>query len=237
MTTTTYKRHAFSGGLLLTDEGAIDRIAASMRTRGYDLAEPILLYEGRILDGWHRYRAAQKTGVEPSVVEHKGTEAEAIRIAIQRNLLRRQMTQRQLAAAIIQSKALEGEQIKYKPRTKESTTKIREIAAASGAGETTVRQVLQEVTTAASAVKEADAIASGKAKPPAVGIPVASPALLKKEAKVIERFMATFSVTYQRAFHQVLDYGLQRADREIEAKTRSDAALDAEQAARVAAAR
>jgi len=59
-------------------EETIDKIADSMVRNGYDKDQPVVTYEGAILDGRHRYIAAQKVGVDPIMVEFHGTRQEAI---------------------------------------------------------------------------------------------------------------------------------------------------------------
>lgn len=44
-------------------------LVSSMRTHGFDKEHPIILYEGKILDGRNRYRAAGVAGVEPVLRE------------------------------------------------------------------------------------------------------------------------------------------------------------------------
>jgi transcriptional regulator with XRE-family HTH domain len=59
-------------------EETIDKIADNMVRNGYDKDQPVVTYEGAILDGRHRYVAAQKVGVDPIMVEFHGTRQEAI---------------------------------------------------------------------------------------------------------------------------------------------------------------
>ena len=59
-------------------EETIDKIADNMVRNGYDKDQPVVTYEGAILDGRHRYVAAQKVGVDPIMVEFNGTRQEAI---------------------------------------------------------------------------------------------------------------------------------------------------------------
>ena len=63
--------------------------------------EPITLYEGKILDGLHRYRACQELGREPSVVRFGGNPRAAAQLVLARNFHRRHLTtsQRAMVAA------------------------------------------------------------------------------------------------------------------------------------------
>ena len=57
----------------------VDNIAKSMKEDGFDERETILIYEGKILDGRHRYLAAIKSGVDPIFEEFRGSREEAIK--------------------------------------------------------------------------------------------------------------------------------------------------------------
>ncbi len=63
--------------------------------------EPITLYEGKILDGLHRYRACQELGREPRVVRFEGNPRAAAQLVLGRNFHRRHLTtsQRAMVAA------------------------------------------------------------------------------------------------------------------------------------------
>jgi len=60
---------------------------------------PIILFENKVLDGWHRYTGCNKMGLTPKFEEYKGDDAAGLVIAL--NVLRRKLgtTQRALAAA------------------------------------------------------------------------------------------------------------------------------------------
>jgi ParB-like chromosome segregation protein Spo0J len=49
----------------LTGSEQFEQLVESMRLHGFDSAQPIWLYEGKILDGRNRYRAAKLASVEP----------------------------------------------------------------------------------------------------------------------------------------------------------------------------
>jgi ParB-like chromosome segregation protein Spo0J len=55
--------------------------------------EPIILFEGKILDGRNRYVACQMIGIDPQTVEYDGKDALAF--IISKNLHRRHLTQSQ----------------------------------------------------------------------------------------------------------------------------------------------
>jgi N6-adenosine-specific RNA methylase IME4 len=60
------------------------------------LIEPIVLYEGKILDGKHRYRACLELGIEPMWIEHVSDNP--LSFVISMNQRRRHLTKSQLAA-------------------------------------------------------------------------------------------------------------------------------------------
>src|SRR5947208_1607289 len=63
-----------------------DALVADFRQNGYK-GQPILLYEGKVLDGWHRYRACLEAGVEPRFETFHGTLYEAWEESHRRNNL------------------------------------------------------------------------------------------------------------------------------------------------------
>jgi len=67
-------------------------IAKDMAQNGYRQDRPIVLYEGKILDGRHRYEAALRTGTDFTVVEFEGSWAEAVKYVASENINRRHMT-------------------------------------------------------------------------------------------------------------------------------------------------
>ena len=61
------------------------------------LLEPIVLYQGRILDGRNRLGACASTGVKPRYVEFEGDDAAALQFVISKNLYRRHLSKEQRA--------------------------------------------------------------------------------------------------------------------------------------------
>jgi len=60
-------------------ESTVGKIAKNMEDGGYDRKHAILIYEGKILDGRHRYLASVKAGVDPIFTEFQGTRKEAVK--------------------------------------------------------------------------------------------------------------------------------------------------------------
>ena len=64
----------------------------------HGLQHPIVTWQGKILDGWHRYNACKSAGIEPKFVEFSGKDKEALRFVLQENALRRHLNEAQRIA-------------------------------------------------------------------------------------------------------------------------------------------
>ena len=106
------------------------RLKDSISQRGFLAEHPIVLFEGRILDGGHRYRASQELGITPAFREFSGSEAQARAFILASNADRRHLTKSQVAQVFVNANALA-------PEKNRLTTK--QIAAQSGATEKSVR--------------------------------------------------------------------------------------------------
>jgi hypothetical protein len=73
-------------------------IEASMRKQGFLTIHPIMLYEGRVLDGWGRYKSAKVVGVEPSFKKFHGSREEALEFARSTLFARRHCQKGRMAA-------------------------------------------------------------------------------------------------------------------------------------------
>lgn len=76
------------------------QLKTGIDVNGYLEDEPVVLFEGRILDGRHRYRACGELGIEAPTVDFRGGEDAAQAYVISKNLDRRHLTtgQRSVAA-------------------------------------------------------------------------------------------------------------------------------------------
>ena len=81
------------------------RLCGSIRRDGFDSKFPILLFEGKILDGWQRYRVCQEDDLEFPTIKFDGEKEEAV-IFIRESNFRRNLTPDQIATFIIDSNGL-----------------------------------------------------------------------------------------------------------------------------------
>ncbi len=93
------KRHPLSELFPDMDEGAYAAFAADMAKDGYDNKQPILLYQGKVMDGWQRHRAAVAKDKMPTFENYKGDNP--LGEVIRRNMSRRHLSvsQRAMIAA------------------------------------------------------------------------------------------------------------------------------------------
>ena len=98
----TYDFHRYANIFPLLEGEAFERLAADILDNG--LIEPVVLYDGAILDGRNRYRACQHVGVPARFVEYDGDNP--LGFVISKNRHRRHLTSSQLAAIAVQQEEL-----------------------------------------------------------------------------------------------------------------------------------
>ena len=91
------KRHPLSAAFPDMDPTDFASLVADIEKNG--LREHGWVFEGMILDGWHRYRACEESGVRFRWEQYDGTDP--IGFVRSRNLERRHLTPSQRAAAIV----------------------------------------------------------------------------------------------------------------------------------------
>ena len=69
-----YEQHPIALALMPggMDDNEFDAFCADIEERG--IIMPVTLYEGKVLDGWHRYRAAKRTGSAPKFMKYEGAD-------------------------------------------------------------------------------------------------------------------------------------------------------------------
>lgn len=94
--------HEFAACFPLIAGEELEELSEDIRTNG--LNNPIVLFQGKVLDGRNRSTACVMAGVEPKTREFEGTEEDALRFVMSENLHRRHLTQ--------SDKAIAGEKMK-----------------------------------------------------------------------------------------------------------------------------
>lgn len=79
------------------DATTFNDLVASMRAGGFDKRHPVILFEGKILDGINRTRAAAQAGVQIVTEEFVGTGKQAAEFSLRENLHRRHLDEGQRA--------------------------------------------------------------------------------------------------------------------------------------------
>lgn len=98
MTTTELKRHPLSE--FWPDMRRDDLVELIEDVRANGVIEPIVMLDGKILDGWHRYLASQEAGRECPAVEYEGDDPAAY--VVSRNKMRRWASRKDLVKAVLQ---------------------------------------------------------------------------------------------------------------------------------------
>ena len=99
-----YKRHPESELFPAMTSEEFGALVESIKINGFDKSFPILTFEDQIVDGWHRYRAAAKAGVEPMFRAWRGAKANLQAFVIYANSTRRHLSKAAHAAALIRAR-------------------------------------------------------------------------------------------------------------------------------------
>lgn len=93
-----YEYHPLANIFPLLEGVEFDEMCDSVEAIG--LTNPIVLYEGKILDGRNRYRACLDRGIRPEFVPFGGTNEDAAEYVAAGNIFRRNLTPSQRAMAM-----------------------------------------------------------------------------------------------------------------------------------------
>jgi hypothetical protein len=138
------ERHPLSAAFPDMDEEDFQELLSSIKAHGQ--REPITIFEGQVLDGWHRYRACQELDIGPMTTEFDGDDPVAFVIDL--NLNRRQLSPSQKALAVVSCNAWRsvGKPL-ITPRGVISDQKsAKDMAKSAGVGERTVQRAKEVVT-------------------------------------------------------------------------------------------
>ena len=89
------KSHEYADLFPMMTDDELAAIVEDMRKNGYDEHAPVVTYQGKILDGRNRYKAAQLANVEPEFIEY--TDDDPLGFVIRHNLKRRHLNESQRA--------------------------------------------------------------------------------------------------------------------------------------------
>jgi ParB-like chromosome segregation protein Spo0J len=94
-----YEYHPFADAFPMMTDQEYRELVADIKARGQH--EPIVRYQGKILDGRNRYKACRELGIKPIYNDFEGDDAAALAFVISMNLMRRHQdeTGRAMSAA------------------------------------------------------------------------------------------------------------------------------------------
>lgn len=153
-----YKQHPLSSAFPAMSEEKFQELKDDIEVNG--VFNPITIYEGMVIDGWHRYKAANDLGMDcPETELDEWIDPRDFSIAQNKN--RRHITMAQLAIATT-------DVFKWNPAGRPNNTVLRtglnkttaELAKLSGVSETTIEKAKSVLKNASEEVKEA--VKSGK---------------------------------------------------------------------------
>ena len=136
------KRHPLSSAFPDMSKRDFEELVHDIATQG--LLRPVIVLDGMVLDGWHRYRACLKANREPFFEVFRGDDP--VSFAISMNIHRRNLTVSQRAVAIVACATWAGSgdnqhtkgggEAAAPPRKT-----VREMAEEAGTSERTIQQV------------------------------------------------------------------------------------------------
>lgn len=92
------KQHPLSAAFPSMSLADLAVLTDDIATHG--LRQPVVVFEGQVLDGWHRYSACKAAGVEPATVEFDPDD-DPVAFVLSMNLSRRHLSASQRAAAVV----------------------------------------------------------------------------------------------------------------------------------------
>ena len=128
-----YEKHNYNNFPEMQPED-FQRLLSDIKQNGYDSKQPIYLYEGKIVDGWNRYKACNELGVDPVYKQFIGSNSDAV-LFIMRTNKRRNLTSSQWAAIAAEAdeiweviaKQVEDERRRKQAETQAKTMKRKPI--------------------------------------------------------------------------------------------------------------
>ena len=104
-------RHPYSALFKPFDLSGEELAALENSIQANGIRNPITLYQGAILDGWNRYSAASRLGVNCPTQNFDGTEAEAWQFVLDENMHRRSLTNEQKAIIYLTKRQMDEQNV------------------------------------------------------------------------------------------------------------------------------
>jgi len=105
--------HEYANLFPMMNEKEFEDLCSSI-SRGYHAQNPIIIYQGKILDGRNRQRACERVNVLAMYSEFVGTDDEAFEYAKDNNLTRKHWTADQLAMIALELEPIEAERARQR---------------------------------------------------------------------------------------------------------------------------
>lgn len=185
------KQHPLSAAFPAMPEDEFRALVEDVKANG--LREPVTVFEHKVLDGWHRWRACQEAGVACKTVQLPVTK-EPMAFVLSRNLHRRHLSASQRAAAIVScaewkaphrsGKGAPGAPLSAETMAEQADVSVRTIKQAKRAHEAGLTDAVKD---GALSVKQAAEIARGTEPKPKKPSPLeAENARLKDEIEQLQ---------------------------------------------------
>ena len=124
----TYQRHELSAAYGDMDAYTYARMGESMAETDYesmDIQPEVTIFEGKVLDGWHRYTWCEQLDIAPAFRVFTGTYEQARKFCRIQNLYRRQLTQAQRAAMYLEAHDTDDRALTVKQQADEAEVSKR----------------------------------------------------------------------------------------------------------------
>ncbi len=137
-----YTQHPLSAAYPAMPKQDFAALVDDIRAHGQH--DAVTLYEGMVLDGWHRYRACEQIGIPCRIDEFAGSDPAAF--VISKNTHRRQLTESQRAAAVVAVRSWRPADELGKPANRSTgahghpSATVAQMAAEAGVGEHTIQR-------------------------------------------------------------------------------------------------
>ena len=105
------------------------RLIDDIQTNGYDVDQPVIVYQGAILDGWNRNKACIELSIKPSIRVFDGSDIEAIQLVMRTNK-RRNLNSGQWATIAVEAEDIMGaiaDQVEKDRREKQAATQSESV--------------------------------------------------------------------------------------------------------------